>query len=185
MNCCMCNKTVDKYSSVDYPFFGNPRPVCMECRKYLDAASGIRRDRKLEAKNYIAKLLFVSTYDPDVSTELKRLAGAGISGEDKKAAREFSSMERKRKKEEMQMKLREEKEQGRGHGTGFAAAGILFLLIAAGLFFLSIVPPDDNIAELLGIKSINTYCTAFSAACFAVSMVCFCCKRIVTYIKRK
>ena len=188
MNCCMCNMPIeDGRNAIEYPFCGNYRKVCLNCRKAITDSSAMRREKKLESKNYLANLLRCNQYTPDITVELRKLTGAQVSSAEKEAAREYIKTEKQKAKEkaEEEAKARREKSSAGANGTGFVVAGILFLIAAIALFVLSVLPLDKKPA---GIPETATAADiremVFSAGCLTGSIICFACKGLIKYLRR-
>ncbi len=188
MNCCLCNKEIEEIQiQNEYPFCGNFRYVCDDCRKAINYRVSLSKKEKMMGKEYFSNLLESNQYDPDILFELKKIVGLPISSEEKIAAKKFAKdcikAEKEKDKAEYQSQVGTEKKY---NGIGFVVAGVIFLIIAVFLFVDSNKLLDRKSSEVLGIKAVaNIQETVFSAASFIASVICFACRNVIINLKRK
>lgn len=168
MNCSLCENPIASGRDQTYRFSGNLRPVCPECRAAIDDLTPFRKERRELAKEYLLTQMKTHQYPPDINTGLMTLLE--MKPDSKKADTGSDTGK---------------SGSNSWHTAVFCIFGVIFLILAIILFFMSSRKLDPKSAEVLGIDSIMILQpTIYCSTCFFISVINFICAIMVNAINR-
>lgn len=191
MKCSLCNNNIPEDQNITYNFCGTNRAICPECWQTINDLSSHRKNKSESSRMVLTHILKRKDLPQDITTELLHLLHLPEIPKDPVTHETptqsfYSNTNSNSRDERITLSLKEKGNKTRQkNGDGFLVAGIIFLILAALLFYFSIRPLDKEAASLLNISAVaNMQDTVYSAACLIASIICFCCKGLTSYMRK-